>query len=160
MGAPVIRVFAGAQPPGHDWDEMARWMVADLKQCAELGRKHGVLIGIQNHGDALKTAEQTVKVVKMVNSPWFGVIVDTGYFLDEEIAAVAPYAVNWQIKSHVVGKIAVRTDLKKIVASARAAGYRGYLPIETLPVTGEEYDPHTRVQALQKELQAALKVAE
>src|SRR5262245_13249727 len=61
MGAPVLRVFAGARPDGHAWDEMAAWMVADLKQCVEHGKKHGVLIGIQNHDDALKTAEETLK---------------------------------------------------------------------------------------------------
>src|SRR5579883_1365708 len=70
MGAPVLRVFAGAQPEGHSWDEVARWMVEDLKACAEHGKKHGVLIGIQNHGDMLKTGEETVKIVKMVDSEW------------------------------------------------------------------------------------------
>lgn len=27
MGAPVLRVFAGAHPDGHTWDEVAEWMV-------------------------------------------------------------------------------------------------------------------------------------
>src|SRR6202011_4653416 len=66
MGAPVLRVFAGPMPEGYTWDEVAKWMVEDLKKCVEHGKKHGVLIGIQNHGDTLKTAEQTLKIVKMV----------------------------------------------------------------------------------------------
>jgi sugar phosphate isomerase/epimerase len=165
MGAPVLRVFAGPQPDGRAWDEVAQWMVADLKKCVEHGKKHGVIIGIQNHGDMLKTADQTLKIVKMVDSEWFGVIVDTGYFLTgdpyKEIAAVAPYAVNWQVKQHIGGKGAtLKTDLKKIVRIARDAGYRGYLPIETLPVPGEEYDPRARVQQCLKELRAALKETE
>jgi hypothetical protein len=93
------------------------------------------------------------------------VIVDTGYFLTpdpyKDIAAVAPYAVNWQIKTHIGGKGAnVKSDLKKLVQIAREAGYRGYLPIETLPVAGEEYEPRIRVQQAVKELRAALQQAE
>jgi sugar phosphate isomerase/epimerase len=161
MGAPVLRVFAGAQPPGHTWVEVAAWMIEDLKECVAHGKKHGVLIGIQNHGDMLMTAEETLKIVKGVDSEWFGVIVDTGYFLKgdpyKEIAVVAPYAVNWQVKQHIGGKGAkIKTDLKRIVRIAREAGYRGYLPIETLPVAGEEYDPRARVREALKELRAAL----
>jgi sugar phosphate isomerase/epimerase len=161
MGAPVLRVFAGPQPDGHTWDKVAEWMVEDLKQCVAHGKKHGVIIGIQNHGDMLTTAEQTVKIVKMVDSEWFGVIVDTGYFISsdpyKEIAAVAPYAVNWQVKTHIGGKGAtVKSDLKRIVRIARESGYRGYLPIETLPVAGEEYNPRLRVQQAVKELREAI----
>src|SRR4051794_12886643 len=49
MGAPVLRVFAGLMPKEHTWEQVAAWMVDDLKQCVEHGQKYGVLIGIQNH---------------------------------------------------------------------------------------------------------------
>jgi sugar phosphate isomerase/epimerase len=160
MGAPVLRVFAGPQPDGHKWEDVAEWMVADLKACVEHGKKHGVILGIQNHGDMLKTAEQTIKIVKRVNSEWFGVVVDTGYFLEDphkEIAAVAPYAVNWQIKTHIVAKGGrVKNDFKRLVQIARDAGYRGYLPIETLPLPGEDYKPHARVREAVRELREAI----
>ena len=59
----------------------------------------------------------------------------TGAFLSpdpyKDIAAVAPYAVNWRIKTHLAGR-KIKTDLKRIVQIATDAGYRGYLPIETL----------------------------
>ena len=83
-GAPVLRVFAGPQPDGYTWDQVASWMADDLKDCVEHGKKYGVLIGIQNHGDTLKTADDVLKIVKMVDSEWFGVIVDTGYFLSPD----------------------------------------------------------------------------
>lgn len=161
MGAPVLRVFAGNHPDGHSWDEVAEWMVADLKICTEHAKKHGVLIGIQNHDDFLKTGEQTVKIVKMVDSEWFGVVVDTGAFATpdpyKDIALVAPFAVNWQIKTHMPGEGAkVKTDFKRIVQIARKANYRGYLPIETLPVAGEAYDPLMRVPQALKEWRAAM----
>lgn len=163
MGAPVLRVFAGAHPEGHSWDEVAEWMTADLKACALHAKKHGVLIGIQNHDDFLKTGEQTVKIVKMVGSEWFGVVVDTGAFATPDpymdIALVAPFAVNWQIKTHMPSKSGkIKTDFKRIVQIAREANYRGYLPIETLPVAGEPYDPLVRVPQALKEWRSALHV--
>jgi hypothetical protein len=39
----------------------------------------------------------------------------------------------------------------------RGSGYRGYLPIETLPVAGEEYNPRVRVAAMIRELREAMK---
>ncbi len=163
LGAPVLRVFAGAAPNGHSWDQVAEWLVEELRKCVEHGQKYGVLIGIQNHWDYLKTSEQVLRIVKMVDSEWFGVIVDTGYFLTpgpyRDIAAVTPYAVNWQVKEKVDGQeMKVKTDLKKIVRIAREGGYRGYLPIETLARrSGEDdYDPRTRAAQLLKELREAL----
>ena len=165
MGAPVLRVFAGPEPDGHPWDEVAAWMADDLRACVEHGEKYGVLIGIQNHGDMLKTADQVLKVVKRVDSEWFGVIVDTGYFLTpdpyEDIARVIPHAVNWQIKEKVAGKDGqARTDMKRLVKIIRASNYRGYLPIETLAPTGEAYDPRARAARLLGELREALGQAE
>ena len=167
LGAPVLRVFAGPQPDGYTWDQVADWMADDLKDCIEHAKKYGVLIGIQNHGDTLKTADDVLKIVKMVDSEWFGVIVDTGYFLSpdpyEDIARVLPYAVNWQIKEKVDGAAGhSTTDLKRLVRIIREGGYRGYLPIETLAVSGgtENYDPRARVKQLLAKLREALKQPE
>ena len=107
---------------------------------------------------------QALKIVKMVDSEWFGAIVDTGNFLTDDpykdIAAVAPHAVNWQIKEYMGGKDGkVKTDLKKVVRIARDSSYRGYLPIETLSTAGEDYDPHARVRQVLKELRAAIQEA-
>jgi sugar phosphate isomerase/epimerase len=62
LGAPVLRVFAGAQPEGKDWNKVAKWMAADLRECADYGQRYGVLIGVQNHGDMLKTADECIKL--------------------------------------------------------------------------------------------------
>ncbi len=161
MGAPVIRVFAGPVPSGPTWDEVSKWMADDLRACAEHGKKYGVLVGVQNHGDTLKTADDVLKIVKMVDSDWFGVIVDTGYFQSpdpyKDIARVLPYAVNWQIKEKVDGvKGNSRTDLKKLVGIIKAGGYRGYLPIETLSIAGEPYDPRARVTQMLGELRETI----
>ena len=162
LGAPVLRVFAGPEPAGQNWDETAGWMADALRACADHGKQYGVLVGVQNHGDMLKTADELLKIVKMVDSDWFGVIVDTGYFLSpdpyQDIARVIPHAVNWQIKEKVDGAAGkAKTDLKKLVEIIRKGGYRGYVPIETLSVPGEPYDARARVLQLFEELREAMK---
>ncbi len=161
LGAPVIRVFAGAESPGHSRAAITEWMVADLKECAAYGQKHGVLVGIQNHGDFLKTSAQVIEVVKRVDSDWFGVILDTGNFQSgdpyDEIGRVVPYAVNFQVKESPYGNAStVRMDLTKLVRVIRAGGYRGYLPIETLVAPGQPYDPFAKVPRFLREVRAAL----
>jgi sugar phosphate isomerase/epimerase len=161
LGAPVIRVFAGAEPEGHSREEVNKWMVENLKECVAHGQQHGVLVGIQNHGDYLKTAEQVLQIVKMVDSEWFGVIVDTGNFQQgdpyEEIAKVVPYAVNFQVKESPYGSASsVRMDVKKLVKVLRAGGYRGYLPIETLVGPNQQYNPLANVPKFLKEVREAI----
>ncbi len=143
LGAPVIRIFAGPVPEGYEnkWDEVAKYMAASMKECADYRKLKGVLVGVQNHGDFLKTADETIKLVKMVNSDWFGIIVDTGYFITDDpyvdIEKVMPYAVNFQLKESVFGAAStVKTDLKRIMEIVKRSGYRGYMPIETLSPTG------------------------
>src|SRR5579864_8081961 len=59
LGAPVIRVFSGPQrPAGHTFDEIVDWMVADFKECAAFGKEHGLVVGLQQHNDCLKTADE------------------------------------------------------------------------------------------------------
>jgi sugar phosphate isomerase/epimerase len=170
LGAPVLRVFADTQmraqswetvAPGRKREEVEEWIAEDLKQCAEHGKKFGVIIGVQNHGDFLKTSENHLSLIRRVDSEWCGPIVDTGYYKSDDpyadMARVAPYAVNWQIKQSPIGAGSeVRTDLKKLVGIIRSAGYRGYLPIETLSTPGGDYDPFKVVPKFLEEFRGAL----
>jgi sugar phosphate isomerase/epimerase len=164
LGAPVIRLFAGEIPKGYEnkWDEVAGWMIECYKECAAFGEKHGVIIGIQNHGDMLQTAEQCIKVVKAVNSKWAGIILDTGNFKVADpyvdIETIIPYTVNWQVKESVFGvNSPIKTDIPRLMKIIKKSGYRGYLPVETLTVKGIPSDPFNTVPALMKDLKAELK---
>ena len=164
LGAPVIRLFAGEIPKGYEnkWDEVAGWMIECYKECAAFGEKHGVIIGIQNHGDMLQTAEQCIKVMKAVNSKWAGIILDTGNFKVADpyvdIETIIPYTVNWQVKESVFGvNSPIKTDIPRLMKIIKRSGYRGYLPVETLTVKGIPSDPFNTVPALMKDLKAALK---
>jgi sugar phosphate isomerase/epimerase len=170
LGAPVLRVFADTQMRGQSWqtvapdcsrDQVEEWIAGCVRQCAEQGEKYGVIIGVQNHGDFLKTSAEHLSLVKRVESPWCGPIVDTGYYKTDDpyldIAAVAPHAVNWQIKESPFGAgNNVRTDMKRLLTIIRQSGYRGYLPIETLSVSGKEYDPFDLAPKFLTELRDAM----
>lgn len=162
IGAPVLRVFAGKQPEGYSWKETASWMSEALAECAEHGSKFGVIVGVQNHGDMLKSADEVLKIMEMVGSDWLGTIVDTGYFLTpdpyEDIARVIPHAVNWQVKKLLSDRKGPKIDMEKLVAIIRASEYRGYVPVETLPTPGkeDEYDALAEVPKLLDDFRKAL----
>jgi sugar phosphate isomerase/epimerase len=170
LGAPVIRVFADTQMRNQSWETVAKgftrdqvqdWIAAALRECADHGKTHGVKIGVQNHGDFLKTAQDLLTLVKAVGSDWCGPIVDTGYFKSADpyvdMAQVAPTAVNWQIKQSPFGEDSeTPTDLVRLMTIVRKSGYSGYLPIETLSPRGKDYDPYAVVPEFLKKVREAI----
>lgn len=124
-----------------------------------------MIIGVQNHGDFIKTAVDLIRLLDRIDSQWCGAIVDTGYFKAPnpyaEIAQAAPFAVNWQIKQSPYGvekKAEAPTDMKRLLKIVRTSGYRGYLPIETLAPRngGSGYDPYKAVPRLLAQLRQAI----
>jgi sugar phosphate isomerase/epimerase len=170
LGAPVIRVFADTQMRAETWQSVSKgatrgqvqeWIAANLRECADHAAKFKVKIGVQNHGDFLKTGQELLTLIKAVGSPWCGPIVDTGYFKTPDpyvdIALVAPTSVNWQVKQSPLGEESeVPTDLPKLLRIVRNSGYTGYLPIETLSPRGQPYDPYAVVPAFLKQLRDAI----
>ena len=71
-----------------------------------------------------------------MNSPWFGVNLDSGNFHSDdpyaELERIAPYALNAQIKVVMSGpdKKKVPADFKRLANILRAAHYRGYVVLE------------------------------
>ncbi len=157
MGIPVIRVFSGvADTKDIPREKVVDYMVKDLKECAEFGKAHGVMVGIQNHHDFIKTADETIEIIKRVNSDWFGLILDIGSFRTDpyrEIEKTIPYAVSWQLKENLyVDGLEQKTDLKKLMQIIRKSDYRGYIPLETLGAG----DPKVKVAGFLKEIKEAM----
>jgi sugar phosphate isomerase/epimerase len=158
LGAPVIRVFAGNQKnDAVDPPKILEWLMNDLRTCAGYGKKYGVVVGLQNHNDFIQKAEQVDTIVEAIGSEWLGHILDTGSYRIgdpyQQIALSAKYAVNWQIKEKIfVNGAEVDTDLGKLLDIIKAAGYKGYLPIETLG----DGDPKPKVMALLEKLNHVL----
>src|SRR5579883_1085324 len=132
------RAFSGPRAPeGRSFDQVLEYMVPAFRECAAYAATRGVILGLQHHNDFLKTAEQTIRVIKAVNSEWFSVILDVGSLRQgdpyEEIARLIPYACTWQIKETVwYGEKETPIDLPRLRALIEKTGYRGFLPIESL----------------------------
>jgi sugar phosphate isomerase/epimerase len=158
LGAPLLRVFAGrAVPDGFTLDQVRGWVVESLSACVEDASRSGVMIALQNHDDAFKTAEQVLEIRRAIGSEWFGLLVDIGSLRTadpyEEIEKLAPHAVSWQIKESVYRQAREeKTDVRQIVAIVRRAGYRGYLPLETLGAG----DPKDKLRRLYDEMRTAI----
>ncbi|WP_165972215.1 sugar phosphate isomerase/epimerase family protein [Paenibacillus piri] len=158
MGAPVMRVFNGDVPKDiqdSDWETIAKTrIVPALRECAEYGAKKGVVVGMQNHGDMVCTADQVIKILKWVDHPNIGLINDTGFFKTfrsrtgegyswyDDIEAVLPYTVNFQVKKKPAGaNTEIPIDLEELFTRIRYSDYRGYIPLETLWVNGDANHP-------------------
>jgi len=158
IGAPVIRVFAGNQKnEGIPKEQITDWMIKDLQTCVDFGKQHGVIIGLQNHNDFIQTADQVNKIIEAINSPWLGLIVDTGSYrvLDpyEEIQRCIKHVVNWQVKEKVLQNgVEKDIDIDKLISIIKSSNYKGYLPIETLG----EGDPKAKVSAMYEKLRKAI----
>lgn len=161
LGAPVIRIFSGR--PITDKavrSAAAGWMEEDISTCVEYGKQHGVIVALQNHNDFHKTADESIDLIKKVNSEWFGLVLDTGSFVTNEpyseIEKAIPYAVNWQVKEKITynGKTE-NTDLIKLFRLIKASKYRGYLPIETL----SPGDPYMIIPSFLKQVRDAMEKA-
>jgi len=138
MGAPVVRVFSGKSvPEGYSFDKVLSWMIPDFKECTEHARKYGVILGLQNHNDFLKTAAETIRLIEAIDSEWFGSILDVGSLRQndpyEEIEKLVPYAVSWQVKEQIFyGSKSTPIDLRKLRGAIERVGYRGPLAFEAL----------------------------
>ena len=159
LGAPVLRVFDGrVMPEGHARPRVMDWIIQALQRCVELGEARGVMIVLQNHNDALKEAGDYLEIRRRIPSPWFGLNVDIGSLrtTDDpyaEIARLAPHAYTWQVKELVYRRDKEeRVNLTRIVQILREAGYRGYVPLETLGPG----DPKPRIRKFLEEFRSAL----
>ncbi len=157
MGAPTLRIFVGVtNPDGFSRDQVFEWMAHDIAECVEYGKKFGVVLSLQNHWDYIKTAIDILKIFKMVNSEWLGLNLDIGSYRHdpyEEIKQTIHLAVTWQIKENVyVNGQVEKTDYSKLFKIIHAAGYRGYLPLETLGAG----DPYEKLPKMLGEVRKAL----
>lgn len=136
LGAPVIRIFAGSQKKDQTEAQTHSLMVQGIEECCDYAGKHGVHLALENHGGPTATAEGLLKFVRDVNSPWFGVNLDSGNFHSAdpyaELERIAPYALNAQIKVVMSepGKKKEPADFKRLARILREAHYRGYVVLE------------------------------
>jgi L-ribulose-5-phosphate 3-epimerase len=164
MGIPTIRVNTGRwgttgdfdalmeargiEPvlPGYTEDEGFAWVTDCLAECLKTAEKCGVTLGLENHWGLGRTAEGVLRLVDALPSPWLGVTLDTGNFLEDSYAqmeALAPRAVYVHAKTYYGGGLWYTLDLdyNRIADILKRHNYPGYLSLE---MEGKE-DPLTAV---------------
>ena len=158
LGIPNVRIFAGThEHQGHSRDEVFAWMAQDINACCRYGEQYGVMVALQNHNDFLKTASDVDRIFELVDSEWLGLNLDVGSYRQgdpyQEIEKNIERAITWQIKENVwIDGQETPTDFAKLFTMIKKAGYRGYLPLETLG----EGDPYQKVPELLKNVREAL----
>jgi sugar phosphate isomerase/epimerase len=137
LGAPALRIFAGGSttepaPPG----ALDR-AVSCIERVLPEAERQGVLLVMQHHNDAPKTADEVLAIRRRVASDWFGLNVDIGSLRTgdpyEETARLAPYAYAWQVKELIYRRQKEEPiDLPAMARIIRESGFGGYVAIETL----------------------------
>jgi len=136
LGAPAIRIFAGKVPKGETEEASIELCAAGINESLHYAATKGIYLALENHGGITATPDQMLKIIsKIESSPWFGVNFDSGNFQTEDpyadLAKIAPYAVNAQIKASIApGGKKQPADLKRIVDILRDADYRGFVALE------------------------------
>ena len=159
LGTPVIRIFAGGKnPPGATNEQVIENVVTNLNAILPYAAEKGVILGIENH-DSMTNMDNLLELIGRIDSPWLGVTWDSANVAPTEdpyaeLARIAPYAVNAQLK--VMTKVngeKVEADLPRLVQILQEADYSGQLVLEY----EEREDPFTGIPKFKAAVENALK---
>lgn len=159
MGAPHIRVFAGDVQKGSTQEEGEKNFLECYRECLALAAEKGVFLGLENHGGIVAEADPLVRLIKASDSKWAGINLDSGNFKTEDpyadLAKIAPYAVNVQLKLMLQRKGAAKkeeTDIPRVLQILRDANYQGWFTLEY----EEEENPHEVIPKVLADLKPLL----
>ncbi|NLP09566.1 sugar phosphate isomerase/epimerase [bacterium] len=108
LGSPVLRTFAHFSRYAKTTriDQEIKRAIRSLHRVTRKAEQLGIRIAVENHGDF--SADELVRVIKTVNSPWVGICLDLGNSMAtmedplQAAAKMAPYAVTTHFKDHCV----------------------------------------------------------
>src|SRR5213080_639587 len=152
LGVPCIRINTGRwntvdfdtlmanrglEPvlPGHTEEEGFKWCIDAIRRCLAKAEECGVLLALENHWGLARTPEGLLRIIDAIPSPWLGVLMDTGNFLEnpyDKLKQIAPATVFVQVKTYSGGGewYTLDLDYKRIAAILAKAGYSGYVSLE------------------------------
>lgn len=155
LGAPHIRFFAGTARQLAESPTRLTEATDAINRCAEHAAKHGIFLGIENHGRL--TSDQMLEIMQRVENPWVGINLDTGNFHSEDpyrdLERCVDYAVNIQVKvnMHTPEGKKVPADFNRIGKILRRGGYQGFVALEY-----EDDQPYENIPEVLRELAEAV----
>jgi L-ribulose-5-phosphate 3-epimerase len=130
----------GIEPPldGHTDLEAFKWVIDSLEKVLPRAEECGVVLGLENHWGLGRTAEGVLKIVESIKSPWLGITLDTGNFLEnsyeqmEKMASSSVPVTLVQAKTYYGGGrwYALDLDYARIAGILRKHNYRGWISLE------------------------------
>jgi L-ribulose-5-phosphate 3-epimerase len=149
----------GVEPilPGYTEDDGFKWCIDGIQQCLPVAEEFGVLMALENHWGLCSTPEGQLRIKKAIDSPWLGILMDTGNFLENpysKLEMIAPYTSFVQAKTYYGGGewYSLDLDYKRIMNILKKVNYQGYISLE---FEGKE-DPFIAVPKSIELLKAAM----
>lgn len=123
-----------------------KWCIDGITRCLPKAEECGVVLALENHWGLARTPEGLMRIVNAIQSPWLGVLMDTGNFLEEpypKLEQIAPRTVFVQAKTYHGGGewYTLDLDYKRVARILANVGYHGYVSLE---MEGKE-NPDTAV---------------
>lgn len=120
---------------GHTEDEGFKWCVDAIEKCLPKAAECGVILALENHWGLTRTPEGLLRVLKEIESPWLGALMDTGNFLEDpypKLEAIAPKTIFVQAKTYYGGGewYTLDLDYKRIAKILAGVNYTGYISLE------------------------------
>lgn len=131
---------------GYTEDEAFGWVIDSFEKLLPIAEKKGVMLALENHWGLGRTADGVLRIVNAIDSPWMGVTLDTGNFLEnawEQYEQMLPKTTFIQAKTYQGGGVwySLDIDYQRFGDLLRKYRYRGFVSLE---FEGNE-DPATAV---------------
>ena len=127
----------GIEPvlPGFTEDDGFNWCIESIMECLPAAEKAGVVLALENHWGLTRTPKGLLRIVNAIDSPWLGVLMDTGNFLEDpynKLEQIATQTVFVQAKTYYGGGewYTLDLDYPRIAQILKRANYQGYISLE------------------------------
>ncbi len=153
MGIPAIRLnsgrwgtvrsfdklmeLRGVEPAleGYTEEDAFGWCIDSIEKCLAKAEECGVLLALENHWGLTRSPENLLRIANAIDSPWLGVLMDTGNFMEDpydKLKMLAPKTVFVQAKTYYGGGewYTLDLDYKRIAGILADVNYKGYISLE------------------------------
>lgn len=122
-------------PEGVTEEDGYKWCIESIEKCLPKAEECGVILALENHWGLSGTPEGLLRIANAFNSPWFGVLMDTGNFLEEpydKLRQIATKTVFVQAKTYYGGGewYTLDLDYRRIAKILAEVNYTGYVSLE------------------------------